>query len=82
MTLNCVEVVTTEELGIDLVEAEIAVDVGVEAFERAVKYSNNDGEAIFLRIAQSFYNMADATVRAVQPNFEFCCHLYINDLPY
>ena len=48
MTLNCVEVVTTEELGIDLVEAEIAVDVGVEAFKRAVKYSNNDGEAIFL----------------------------------
>ena len=51
MTLNCVEVVTTEELGIYLVEAGIAVDVGVEAFERAVKYSNNDEEAIFLRIA-------------------------------
>ena len=82
MTLNCVEVVTTKELGIYLAAAGIAVDVGVEAFERAVKYSNNDEEAIFLRIAQPFYNMAGATVRAVQPNFEFCCHLYRNDLLY
>ena len=48
MTLNCVEVVATEELGIDLVEVEIAVDVGMEASERAVKYLSNDEEAIFL----------------------------------
>ena len=40
------EVVTTEELGIDLVEVEIAVDVGLEAFEHAVNYFSNDEEAI------------------------------------